>query len=483
VRRRTAQLRFRQAFVAQAAAQVHELAAELRVDADAAEPAVIELRRLAETAGTLNLPTVAQAALDAATELEGTEGGPRSLRRIANALRHSGGRLRFGPIVVVGLSAEEADDLARAAPLCCEPLRLYPDLATFAAGLHTEQPTAVVLPVEDVEAVAQLVGRERFPVLVHAAPHVWKPRVVALEAGAHAVLTRPFGLRDVTRVVRWHTQGAHDVHDVLVLADPDPSRDGLVRAIEDLGMVARLAADPAELPTLLDRSVPSAVVLGPSVAGTPALSLALVVRGHPRAHPVPILVSGHPEDPALLRAAGVDDIMRTDVQPDLAAHRLRDRILRLRALPWDRDTRTGWPNRLGILDALDDEIHAVTRSGRTLTVVLLELEGLDLVEEAAGRDAAADVCRILRGVVTDGLRRTDRYGTLGLPGSVVIGLPGCDLETARTRLGDVLQRFSERIRGDDRFEDVQIAVGAADTELGLADVGVRAEQDLKRRTS
>jgi DNA-binding response OmpR family regulator len=482
VRRRTAQLRFRQAFVAQAAAQVHELAAELRKDPDAAEAAAIELRRLAETAGTLSLPTVAQAALDAATELEGGSGGPRSLRRIANAVRHSGGRLRFGPIVVVGLSPEESDELARAAPLCCEPVRCYPDLATFAGGLHTEQPTAVVLPVEDVEAVAQLVGRERFPVLVHASPHVWEARVVALRAGAHAVLTRPFGLREVTRVVRWQTQGADDVHDVLVLADPEPTRDGLVRAIEDLGMVVRLATDPVELPALLDRSVPSAVVLGPSVEGTPALSLALVVRGHPRAHPVPILVSGHPEDPALLRAAGVDDVMRTDLQPDLAAHRLRDRILRLRALPWDRDTRTGWPNRLGILDALDDELVAATRSGRPLTVALLELEGLDLVEETSGREAGADVCRILRGVVADGLRKTDRYGTLGLPGSVVLGMPGCDRDTALIRLGDVMKRFTERIRGDDRFVDVQLAVGAADTERGLADVAVRAEQDLKGRT-
>jgi len=480
-RARAGQGRYQQAFVAEAAGQLHDLWRDLELDVDAAEPAAIELRRMAHTADTLDLELVSRAAIEAAEELEsGSEASARSLRRVANALRHSGGRLRFGPIIVVGLYGEEADDLLRAARLCCEPVEVYPDVRAFAAALHTEEPDAVVLPVEEVDAVGQLVGRERFPVLVHAAERAFDPRLVALVAGAHAVVDRPLALREVARLVRWHSQMTEEDLEVLVLADPSPLRDTLVAAIRSAGLSVRLSTDPAELPAIVEHATPAAVVLGPRVAGHPARPLALLVRAHPRSHPVPMLVFGHPEEPAALRACGVEDVMRSDANPMLAAHRIRDRIMRLRALPWERDPRTGWPTRLGVLDALDEALSVVSRTGRPLTVVLVELEGMLEVEDAYGPDAGSDLRRILRGVVSDGLRRTDLHGTLGPPGSLVLVLAGCHRDAAAPRIANLLARFDERIRGDERFVGVTLVVGAADTEAGLADVGVRAEQDLKR---
>jgi GGDEF domain-containing protein len=239
-----------------------------------------------------------------------------------------------------------------------------------------------------------------------------------------------------------------------------------------------LSSDPAELPAIVEHATPAAVVLGPRVAGHPALPLALLVRAHPRSHPVPMLVYGHPDEPAALRACGVEDVMRSDANPTLAAHRIRDRIMRLRALPWERDPRTGWPTRLGVLDAVDEALAVASRTGHALTVVLVELEGMLEVEEAYGAEAGADLRRIFRGVVADGLRRTDLRGTLGPPGSFVLALPGCDRDAAIPRVEDLRARFHERIEGDERFIGVSLAVGAADTEAGLADVGVRAERDL-----
>jgi hypothetical protein len=48
------------------------------------------------------------------------------------------------------------------------------------------------------------------------------------------------------------------------------------------------------------------------------------------------------------------------------------------------------------------------------------------------------------------------------------------------RLANLLARFEERIRGDERFVQTSLVVGVADTDAGLADVGVRAEQNLKK---
>lgn len=481
-RRRTANERYRQSFLAQAAAELHELAQLLVEEPDAQESVAFELRKLAATAETLELSSVSRAAGDAAEELAEPGVGVRALRRVANAIRHTAGRLRFGPIVVVGAPPEEARQLEEDARLCCEPLELYDDLAAFAVGLHTEQPSAVVLPVEAVDAVGQLVGRERFPVLVHGAPIAWEPRALALQGGAHGFLVQPFTLADVTRLARWRAATQEDAFEVLLLADPDPTREALAQAMEQLGIAVVSASDPAELAFALEAGTPRAVVLGARVGAHSALSLAQLVRAHPRCNHLPILVSGRPDDPAALRLCGVDDVMRTDAQPLQAAQRVRDRVVRMAGLPWERDPVTGLPNRLGVLDALDRELARASRSGEVLSVAVIDLEGLRPVVERFGATVLHRVRRLLVGLFDRHLRRTDLYGELGL-GEVVVALPGCARDVALARIGAVVEPFCAECRRDPQLESIACALGVADTEEGLATVAIRAERDLRGATS
>lgn len=477
-RRQTANERFRQGFLAQASAELHELASLLTEEPDARDSVAFELRRLSETANTLELPVIGRAAAEAADELEGPTGSIRALRRVANAIRHTGGRLRFGPVVVVGVTGEQAARLRADAALCCEPVTLYDDLHAFAGGLHTEQPTAVVLPVEAAEAVGQLVTREKFPVLVHGAPHAWEPRAQAMEAGAHGFLVQPFTLADVTRLARWRARGAEDVHEVLLLADPEPARDALARALEQVGVAVVTANDPAELAVALEAGTPQAIVLGSRVAGHGALPLARLVRSHPRCNHLPILVSGRPDDPAALRALGVDDVMRTDAQPLQAAQRVKDRILRLQDLPWERDPVSGLPNRLGVLDALDDALAKASRSGEVLSVVLIEVDGLKEAVSHFGAVALHNCRRLLSTLFRDHLRRTDLYGELAV-GDLLVGLPACGREIAVRRLEAIVDRFHQECRRDAQLKGVQLLLGAADTGSGLEGVAARAERDLR----
>src|SRR6187551_2835396 len=90
-RRRSANERYRQGFLAQAAAELREFALLLSEEPDAQESVAFELHRLAETAETLELAAVARAANDAADDLGAAGVGVRALRRVANAIRHTGG--------------------------------------------------------------------------------------------------------------------------------------------------------------------------------------------------------------------------------------------------------------------------------------------------------------------------------------------------------------------------------------------------------
>jgi DNA-binding response OmpR family regulator len=477
-RRRTANERFRQGFLAQASAQLHELSQLLSEEPDSGDSVAFELRRLSETAEALQLATIARAAEDAADELEKPSGSLRALRRVANAIRHTGGRLRFGPLVIVGADPAQADRLSDDAQLCCEPVKLFDDLPSFASGLHTEQPTAVVLPVDAVDAVHQLVNRERFPVLVHGPASAWEQRLHAMEAGAHGFLVHPFVLADVTRLARWRAQPQEETFEVLLLADESRERDELAQALEQVGIAVVTATDLSELAVALEAGTPRAVVLGARVAGRPAVALAQLIRTHPRCNHLPILVSGRPDEPALLRALGVDDVMRADAASSQAAQRVRDRVLRLQALPWERDPVSGLANRLGVLNALDAELAKASRTGQVLSVVLVELQGLRQAVELFGAAAPRNARRHLVGLLRDGLRRTDLYGELAL-GELLVALPGCDREVALRRLEAIGEAFREQCRRDAQLKQLQVVVGAADTESGLLGVALRAEGELR----
>lgn len=497
--RRRANERYREGFLAQAATELREFALLLAEEPDAQEPVAFELQRLAETAETLELSTIARAASDAAEELAHSAAGVRALRRVANAIRHTGGRLRFGPICLVGVPPEDAERLLLDAELCCEPVYVFADLAAFASGLHTEQPTAVVLPAESTEAVTQLVSRENFPVLVHgppldADPTAWERYTAAMEAGAHGYLPGKLELADVTRLARWRNQQAEEPIDVIVAADDDAARAELVQALEQarIGVVtvdnaAELAAalggaakPPAGAPPnqALPLVVPHAVVLAARVDGVPAHPLAMLIRAHPRCCHVPVLVTGRPDDAGALRAVGVDDVMRSEAQAAQVAQRVRDRATRTSSLPWERDPMSGMPNRLGVLSQLDAELSLASRTGLVLSVAVIEMDGLRTAIEAFGASALGNVRRRVVRLFKQTLRRTDVFGEIAF-GELVVAMPVCGQKVALQRIELVASRFADEAAADPQLKGITMVVGVADTSQGLRTVAVRAERELR----
>lgn len=478
MRRRSANERYRQGFLSQAASELREFALLLTEEPDAQESVAFELQRLAETAETLELVAVAKAATDAAEELGQSGVGVKALRRVANAIRHTGGRLRFGPIIVVGVTEAQSERLRADAALCCEPVLMFDDVAAFAAGLHTEQPTAVVLPADAIEAIGQLVSREQFPVLIHGRPNAWEEHAAAMSAGAHGYVVHPFNLTDITWLARWRSQILNDSIEVLVLADPDPTRDQLVTSLETVGISVLVSSDPDALTTQLSSGAPKAIVLSAWVGGYPALPLAQIIRAHPRCNHLPILVTGKPDDTAALRAIGVDDVMRTDAQPLQAAQRVRDRVLRTQGLSWERDPLTGMPNRLGVLNTLDSELAIASRTSMVLSVALLELDGLKAAIEVSGPITLHKIRQRLLELFRADLRRTDAFGELE-PGEIVVAMPDCLREVAIRRIESIAERFHTEIAQDPVLRGIQLVAGVSDSRDGLETVAVRAERELR----
>jgi diguanylate cyclase (GGDEF)-like protein/PAS domain S-box-containing protein len=141
-------------------------------------------------------------------------------------------------------------------------------------------------------------------------------------------------------------------------------------------------------------------------------------------------------NPRSLRPARAIDrrlrAMTDRVGPALANLKLRD-ALRDMAL---RDGLTGLYNRRYLEDALDRELHRAERSGKAVSVVMIDIDHFKHFNDKFGHDAGDFVLSALARVITKSIRPSDiacRYGGEEL----AIVLPEASLECARERVEQV----------------------------------------------
>ena len=117
----------------------------------------------------------------------------------------------------------------------------------------------------------------------------------------------------------------------------------------------------------------------------------------------------------------------------IQADRLRESIRRTAM----RDSLTGLFNRLGLDDLVRRDVERAHRSGARISIVVLDIDRLERINQAGGREAGdaaiLQVAEILRG----GLRMVDLAARIG-GGSFCALLPGAGAENAR--------EVAERIR-------------------------------------
>lgn len=476
-RRRTseAQERFRDAFLDQAGDQLLELSSLLEgADADTLAMASAELDRMANTAGTLGLGHLERASRTASHDV------PRgrqmeALRLVAQALRRTRGRPRIGPILVV---AHPSDSAALQGQLdaVTEHIRLFPDLDAFTRAIHVDEPSAVILPVEMLEAVQQLAEYEDFPILVHRPVNAQETTASALAHGAAGYVGRPLVLNDITRQVRWKASRPEDA-EVFVLLDDGTVRTGLVRALESLGLGVVASGNPNDITEALSGGHADAVIMGAEVQGVPCASLAALVRGHPTRGHLPLMILGRPRNPQQLRSAGIDDLMRENADPSHVAQRVRDRVHRFMALPWMHQPGARIASRLGALDALDQMLRSTQRHPMTLSVGILQIDGLYVLPPHEQRHGVRWVRRLIAQTAGEHLRRNDVVGEL-IPGAFLIGMPHADAHSSQQRLGAWRKDLRSRLRNIPALKGLTPRLGVSDTTLGIAGVARRAERNL-----
>jgi diguanylate cyclase (GGDEF)-like protein len=150
---------------------------------------------------------------------------------------------------------------------------------------------------------------------------------------------------------------------------------------------------------------------------------------------------------------GIMAVTSLALAAEFTEHKRADEYVRQLAVT---DPLTGLANYRRLLDALDSEIKRYERTGRPFAIVLLDLDGLKMINDAhghlVGTEAICRLANILR-IHSRGIDTAARYGG----DEFVLVLPEADSHAAEL----VADRIAERLRTDGDEPPVTVSTGTA----------------------
>jgi diguanylate cyclase (GGDEF)-like protein len=138
---------------------------------------------------------------------------------------------------------------------------------------------------------------------------------------------------------------------------------------------------------------------------------------------------------------------------EVTEHRRADERVRQLAVT---DPMTGLANYRRLLDALDLEIKRSERTGRPFAILLLDMDGLKIINDAYGHLVGSRaLCRLANTLLVY-CREIDTAARYGGDEFVLV-LPETEIEAAL----QVGQRISERLKSDGELPKLSVSIGAA----------------------
>jgi two-component system cell cycle response regulator len=271
---------------------------------------------------------------------------------------------------------------------------------------------------------------------------------------------------------------------VLIAEDDSASRRCLESSLAELGYEVVLTKDGREAWEILNRDdAPRLAILGLMLPEMDGIQICRALRessGEPYIYIILVTARAKKEDLIGAIRAGADAFLTEPIDPQELQLQLHagSRIVELQqALIAARETLraqasydslTGLWNRRVILDILDREVARSRREGKSLGVLLVDLDNFKEVNDTYGH-MVGDV--VLRGAAKRMLSLVRVYDSVGRYGGeeFLIVLPGCNVQAV---LG-----VAERLRAGMAHSDIRTAVGAIRLTISLGAVVINHTEE------
>lgn len=379
-------------------------------------------------------------------------------------------------IWLVAIGGEEGQRLAYQLESFNYVVRQFQQIDEAERAVQTAPPDLLILDVtcvQDAEELASALSGYpglqalKCPLMIVSATDDFVARVHAARLGAVGYFLKPIDAPElVNRIIQIFGLRYAPPQRVLIVDDDAHLAEYMRQLLELAGMEALVLHKAEQIMTVISDFRPELVLMDlhmPDFSGT---ELAGVIRQRSRYTNLPIVYLSAETDIAEQLEAlerGADDFLLKPIQDIHLVTAIRSRIARSRQLEEMivKDSLTGLLKHAAIKEAVDREVLRSARTGKPVTVVMLDIDHFKVVNDTYGHAMGDVVIASLALLMRQSLRQTDILGRYGGEEFVAI-LPECDATSAVRLVDNLRKRFSTiRFRHEDKDFACTVSIGLA----------------------
>ena len=310
-------------------------------------------------------------------------------------------------------------------------------------------------PRQEVRTLMAEFASRDLPVLIYTGDGEFEDRTLAVRLGARGFLQRSQPIPEVLDSVLDFLEHSQKVSYQILCVDDDASIiAALDQALTPHQIQVTGITDPLEFWAKMQTTAPDLVILDLILPHISGIELCKLMRHDSRWREVPVLFLTIQSDSATVERifkAGADDFVHKPFTgPELLA-RVQNRLerTRLQREMAERDPLTGLGNRRQYGQLMGHFLHLAERRSQPLSLVVLDLDGFKLINDAHGHAVGDEVLRRLGEVLLRFFRSEDMVARWGGDEFVVgmYGMLGQDSEQRIHSLAEVVE--AERFIGPD----------------------------------
>ncbi|MBK6999860.1 MAG: diguanylate cyclase [Rhodoferax sp.] len=357
-------------------------------------------------------------------------------------------------------------------------VRHFARIDSAEAAARTERPDMLIMDVmfsdEGINATEELLERPAFlamgcPLLFISAHGDFQSRVRAARLGAKGFMMKPVDVpRLVDRLEHILETRFATPYRVLIVDDDIALSQHFHLVLSAADMEVAVLNQPQDIIETVSAFHPELVLMDIHMPGYSGLDLATVIRHYDEWIGLPIVyLSTETDRDVQLQAMGrgADDFLTKPITDAHLVAAVRVRAARSRQLSdlMSKDSLTGLLKHARIKETIALELVRSQRSGKPLSVAMLDVDHFKSVNDNYGHAVGDRVLKSLAHLMKQRLRKADGIGRYGGEEFVAI-LPECAQDVARQVLDDIRLRFAAlRFQHDGREFSVTLSAGIACT--------------------
>ncbi len=322
------------------------------------------------------------------------------------------------------------------------------------------------------------------PLLFISSLNDFDMRVRAVRLGAAGFLDKPLYVpRLVDRIEALLEVGGDSPYRVMIVDDDHTLAEHYRLVLSAAGMEVCVVNEPREVVEAVASFRPELVLMDMQMPDYNGQELAAVIRLHDAWISLPIVYLSAETDTDLQLDAmgqGADDFLTKPITDHHLIAAVRLRITRARQLDdlVSRDSLTGLLKHSRIKEELDIALARARRSGKSVSVVMCDIDHFKRVNDNHGHATGDQVIKAMAHLLKQRLRKSDVIGRYGGEEFAAI-LPECDEGQAMAIMDDIRQRFAAMAFVSDSGEfQVTMSAGVASNRQGAESLLVVADQAL-----